>query len=621
MKDENGQEKTDRTSIANVFADFYAELYKTRMPDNTLATEVAPCDTAVPPFTRPELLRQLRSLKGRRCKDTSGIIGEMLKNGGARLVDILLETYNKICSPSAPLPSKWRESVVSVLFKSGDAQRPENYRPITVIPLLYKLFAKLLYSRLQPILDQQQCADQAGFRNKFSTEDHLHTLSLLGEKAYEYQVNLWVATIDFKKAFDCIEHSGLWQALSSQGVPQPYISLLQDLYAKQSAKVRTDVFSKTFNIQRGTKQGDPLSSLLFNALLEHAMRPIRQQWMDKKMGVLVGPTDACRLTNLRFADDVLLVARTQKQLSQTLCDVRESVSKFGLELHPEKTKVLTNTGRKTGRGRDHKMIIDDLTIEILPMDGYVKYLGRHISFDRPMQTEIEHRVRCAWAKFASFKQELTNKHYPLRDRLKLFDSVVTPTMLYGSSSWVLTKTTEQLLTRTQRRMLRMVLGSGRRRLVVETAATSSHDVDSQCDEQVNGETTSDEDHLETWVDWLKRTTHYIEDHLAKLSIESWVHQARRRIWNWAQHVSSLSDDRWAKQLVIWKPDLHFDGMVLRHGRRRARPRARWDDDISAFLAQCVGYHGPWMTLAQDTTQWTNLADLFVEDEWRTQRRQ
>ena len=182
MKDENGQEKTDRTSIANVFADFYAELYKTRMPDNTLATEVAPCDTAVPPFTRPELLRQLRSLKGRRCKDTSGIIGEMLKNGGARLVDILLETYNKICSPSAPLPSKWRESVVSVLFKSGDAQRPENYRPITVIPLLYKLFAKLLYSRLQPILDQQQCADQAGFRNKFSTEDHLHTLSLQERK-------------------------------------------------------------------------------------------------------------------------------------------------------------------------------------------------------------------------------------------------------------------------------------------------------------------------------------------------------------------------------------------------------------------------------------------------------
>ena len=618
MTDEHGQDQTERTSIANVFADFYADLYKTRLPTNTTPPDDIPQVSAFPPFTQTELLKQLRSLKGRRCKDSAGIIGEMLKAGGSALLDVLLDTYNKICSPSAPLPSKWRTSVISVLFKSGDARRPENYRPITVIPLLYKLFAKLLYARLQPILDRHQCADQAGFRNEFSTEDHLYTFSLLSEKAYEHQVNLWVAAVDFAKAFDSIEHSGLWQALSAQGVPKPYINLLQNLYSNQTARVRTDVFSKCFSIQRGTKQGDPLSTLLFNSILEHAMRPIKQQWMEKKLGIIVGATAENRLTNLRFADDILLIARSRNHLSQMLRDLNSSVSHFGLKLHPEKTKVLTNAVKQTGRGRDHSMTAGDLTVEILPLEATVKYLGRHITFDKPMQSEIAHRVRCAWAKFSSYKQELTNKHYSLRDRLKLFDSVVTPTMLYGSSSWVLTKETEHILTRTQRRMLRMVLGSSRRRQLTEPEpeSASSHGVDSQCEEEVANDNADEDDHLEPWVDWLKRTTHYIEDQLTHLNIESWVHQARRRIWNWAQRVANQPPDRWANQLINWQPHLHFEGTVRRHGRRQARPRARWDDNISSFLKKCVGEECAWTMLAKDTAQWSNLADQFVDDAWR-----
>ena len=118
-----------------------------------------------------------------------------------------------------------------MLHKSGDVRLPENYRHITVIPVLYKLFAKLLYARLQPVLDQHQSVDQAGFRNRYSTDDHLYTFGLLVEKSYEHQVSTWVAALDFRKAFDSVEHFGLWEALSAQGVPLEYISLLQDLYS------------------------------------------------------------------------------------------------------------------------------------------------------------------------------------------------------------------------------------------------------------------------------------------------------------------------------------------------------------------------------------------------------
>ena len=91
--------------------------------------------------------------------------------------------------------------------------------PITIIPLLYKVFAKLLYNRLLPILDKEQCADQAGFRPRFSTLDHLATFVILSEKADEFQLPIWVAALDFKKAFDTIDHDKLWASLLSQHVP------------------------------------------------------------------------------------------------------------------------------------------------------------------------------------------------------------------------------------------------------------------------------------------------------------------------------------------------------------------------------------------------------------------
>ena len=71
-----------------------------------------------------------------------------------------------------------------------------------------------------------------------------------------------------------------------QGVPDGYVELLQRLYAGQTSKVLVDSMpSRSFSIERGTKQGDPLSTLLFNAVLEDAFRDVRPSWMRKKYGV------------------------------------------------------------------------------------------------------------------------------------------------------------------------------------------------------------------------------------------------------------------------------------------------------------------------------------------------
>ena len=79
---------------------------------------------------------------------------------------------------------------------------------------------------------------------------------------------MWVATIDFMKAFDFITHNSMWDALKSCGIELEYINLLKRLYKNQKATVMTGKESDMFEIIKGTQQGDPLSSLLFNTALK-----------------------------------------------------------------------------------------------------------------------------------------------------------------------------------------------------------------------------------------------------------------------------------------------------------------------------------------------------------------
>ena len=83
---------------------------------------------------------------------------------------------------------------------------------------------------------------------------------------------MWTATVDFMKAFDSISHNSIWEALLSCNVDHGYVCLLRKFYKDQKASVQTDEESEIFDIQKGSKQGDPLSSLLFNTVLQYAYK-------------------------------------------------------------------------------------------------------------------------------------------------------------------------------------------------------------------------------------------------------------------------------------------------------------------------------------------------------------
>ena len=258
--DTEGHTHTDRQSIADIFADFYAELYSSKFPRTSLQQAHTHENLSpIQPFTNNEVSAEIKNLKNNKTEGSDSIIAELTKHGGTKLVQILTDMFNEILSGSASIPSRWKETIIKVLYKSGDERLPQNYRPIAIIPMLYKLFSRLIYTRLRPTLEREQCADQAGFRKGFNTVDHLFTWTQLHEKCREHQLPLWIVSLDFKKAFDTIEHEGLWTALLEQGVQLGYVRLIQQLYAGQSGRVKTDKTSKAFNIERGTKQGDPLS--------------------------------------------------------------------------------------------------------------------------------------------------------------------------------------------------------------------------------------------------------------------------------------------------------------------------------------------------------------------------
>ena len=140
-------------------------------------------------------------------------------------------------------------------------------------------------------------------------------------------------------------------------------------------------------------------------------------------------------------------------------------------------------------------------IEVLAGDRSTMYLGRALSLQSVQDTEIKHRMSRAWANFAVRQKELTDDTYSLKSRMKLFNSVVTASALYGCGSWTMTNERERLVKTTQRKMLRRMLGSRRRRRMDDASKSDQTNAELGDDEY-----DSEDGDLESWADWIKRVT-------------------------------------------------------------------------------------------------------------------
>ena len=165
------------------------------------------------------------------------------------------------------------------------------------------------------------------------------------------------------------------------------------------------------------------------------------------------------VTNLRYADDILLTARSLPQIKKMINDVAIEAGKVGLKLHPDKTKILHNNMGYGSRVRSARC--GELTIEVMGLHDSTAYLGSAINLIELADTEVDNRISKAWAKYGVFKDYLNDRSIPLNLRLKFFDAVITPTILYASECWTLTSNRQKKLRTTQRRMMRLITGAHR----------------------------------------------------------------------------------------------------------------------------------------------------------------
>ena len=112
-------------------------------------------------------------------------------------------------------------------------------------------------------MDQNQPRDQAGFRRKFSTIDHIYTLNQIIEKTNEYNLPLCVGFIDYEKAFDSVERFAIFEALRKININETYVQILEKkkyIYRKATASMHIDdLVSEKFQIKRVVREGDPIS--------------------------------------------------------------------------------------------------------------------------------------------------------------------------------------------------------------------------------------------------------------------------------------------------------------------------------------------------------------------------
>ena len=125
----------------------------------------------------------------RKSPGPDDITSDMFILGGETVLKYLTKTFNEILT-TTQIPPTWDEAKVIIIYKKGDPGDIKNYKPISLLSHSYKLFTRLLQTRMENILDQNQPRDQAGFRRKFSTIDHIYTLNQIIEKTNEYNLPL-----------------------------------------------------------------------------------------------------------------------------------------------------------------------------------------------------------------------------------------------------------------------------------------------------------------------------------------------------------------------------------------------------------------------------------------------
>lgn len=270
----DGSLATSPRAMAAAAADFYATLFTPDSPVDAAALAdmlrhlpSLPAADAAPlsaPLTLHELTAAAKSAPHGRAPGPDGLPAEFYTTFWPILGPPFLSLVVWCLENAQPLPSSTRSSVLSLLYKKGDRSDLGNWRPIALMNADAKIFSRLLTLRLKPFIPTLVRSDQAGFVHGRLITDHILSAQLALDQLSSSNAQGGLLLLDQAKAFDRVDWTFRDAVLSRLGIPQSFLDMVQCLHRGIASSVQINgTMSRQFPLLRGTRQGDPLSPLLF----------------------------------------------------------------------------------------------------------------------------------------------------------------------------------------------------------------------------------------------------------------------------------------------------------------------------------------------------------------------
>ena len=326
-------------------------------------------------------------------------------------------------------PENWSECFIVPIFKKGDINEVSNYRGITLLSTLGKLFTRILNNRLNKWAEEYNVyiEAQAGFKKHMSTIDNIFVLNGLITHCINNNEYLYCCFVDFTKAFDYVERDILWYKLIKIGVRGRMLDIIKSIYTTVRSRVKNNnTLSESFSCNIGVRQGGCLSPFLFAMYVND----LEQELDDKGVnGIDIG---IVKLLLLLYADDIVLFAKTAEELQKSLDILEEYCDRWKLTVNKSKTKTVIF--RKGGRlPANLQFNYKGSKIDIVNKFCYlgIVFTSRGSSFET-QKTLSGQALKTIFTlnKYLHSFTALKPSHI-----LDLFDKLISPILNYGSEDW------------------------------------------------------------------------------------------------------------------------------------------------------------------------------------------
>ena len=388
------------------------------------------------PFTEQEIIKVINKLKNNKASGIDLLLNEHLKSLSNTICPTIVNLFNLIFD-TGMIPEIWTLGMIKPIYKNkGSTLDPANYRPITLLSCLGKVFTAALNNRIQHFIDEHEIINncQTGFQKGNSTIDHIFTLHSLIDLVCKGKRKLFCAFIYLKQAFDRVWREGLWEKLVYHKIDGKCLHIIRKIYENIKSCVLVNNTKTEFFISNiGVRQGENLSPLLFIIFLNDLEEYFKAH---HAAGIRVRehPSDETLLIYLKvfillYADDTAILADSADDLQHALNIYADYCEFWRLTVNQQKSKVLIFS---KGKLSHYSFELNNSTLEIVKEFKYLGILfSKNNSFLATKKQIAEQGSRALY----SLLRKSRNMQLPIDIQIELFNKLVKPILLYGCEVW------------------------------------------------------------------------------------------------------------------------------------------------------------------------------------------